>query len=85
MRNIVINNLGKKYKRYPSNWARLAEWLTGGQYCIHEDRWALRGMSFEVESGEAVGIVGQNGAGKSTLAKAILNMIPFKSGNIYFH
>ncbi|MCK4794987.1 MAG: ABC transporter ATP-binding protein [Desulfobacteraceae bacterium] len=72
MRNIVINNLGKKYKRYPSNWARLAEWLTGGQYCIHEDRWALRGMSFEVESGEAVGIVGQNGAGKSTLLKILI-------------
>ena len=71
MRNIVINNLGKKYKRYPSNWARLVEWFTGGQYCIHEDRWALRGMSFEVESGEAVGIIGQNGAGKSTLLKIL--------------
>jgi len=44
----------------------------------------LKGISLEVGKNETVAIVGQNGAGKSTLAKAVLNMIPFKSGNIYF-
>jgi len=71
MRNIVVNNIGKKYKRYPNKWARLAEWLSGGQYSIHEIRWALREVSFEMEPGEAVGIIGENGAGKSTLLKML--------------
>lgn len=38
-----------------------------------------------MEQNEVVAIVGQNGAGKSTLAKAIMNMLPFVAGNIYFN
>jgi len=38
--------------------------------------WALKGISFKVERGECVGIIGKNGAGKSTLLSLIL-------GNVY--
>lgn len=55
--------------------------LSGG---YKKDIPVLKGISLEIEKNETVAIVGQNGAGKSTLAKAILNMIPFKAGKIYF-
>ena len=44
----------------------------------------LKGVSLTVAENEVVAIVGQNGAGKSTLAKAIVNMIPYVSGDIWF-
>lgn len=44
----------------------------------------LRGISMEVQQGEAVGIIGLNGSGKSTFGKAIMNMIPIRRGGIIF-
>lgn len=44
--------------------------------------WALREVSFKVEPGEVVGIVGLNGAGKSTLLKILSRITPPSSGRI---
>jgi ABC-type branched-subunit amino acid transport system ATPase component len=44
----------------------------------------LQGIDLLMHPGEVVGIIGLNGCGKSTLGKAILNMLPFRSGNIFF-
>jgi ABC-type polysaccharide/polyol phosphate transport system ATPase subunit len=43
---------------------------------------ALRGVSFDVEHGKVLGIVGANGAGKSTLVRTIAGILPPTSGRI---
>jgi len=68
---VHIHNLGKKYKRYPNRWNRLAEWVSLGRLGGHTDHWALRDISFDIKAGESMGIIGQNGAGKSTLLKIL--------------
>lgn len=44
----------------------------------------LQGIDLTVAPGEAVGIIGLNGSGKSTLGKAVMNLIPYREGNIIF-
>jgi peptide/nickel transport system ATP-binding protein len=43
---------------------------------------ALDDVSFTVDKGETIGLVGESGCGKTTLGRAILQLIPLKSGNI---
>lgn len=43
---------------------------------------ALNNISFNVEQGEYLCVVGENGSGKSTLMKGILGLVPMKSGEI---
>jgi ABC-type polysaccharide/polyol phosphate transport system ATPase subunit len=47
-----------------------------------QEFWAVRDMSFEVERGEALGIIGHNGAGKSTVLKLLSNITTPSAGEI---
>jgi lipopolysaccharide transport system ATP-binding protein len=85
MSAISVNNLGKAYKQYPSRWSRLLEWLTPGGANHHQLKWVLNGVSFTVNAGEAVGIVGVNGAGKSTLLKMITGTTAPTTGSVHIN
>lgn len=45
---------------------------------------ALKGISFEVEEGDVIALIGANGAGKTTTLHTITGLIPSKSGSIVF-
>jgi lipopolysaccharide transport system ATP-binding protein len=48
-----------------------------------EDFWALKGVNFEINQGEVVGIIGRNGAGKSTLLKVLSRITKPTQGRIH--
>lgn len=45
----------------------------------------LQGIDLVINPGEVVGIIGLNGCGKSTLGKAVMNLIPFRTGGVIFN
>jgi ABC-type polysaccharide/polyol phosphate transport system ATPase subunit len=47
-----------------------------------ENFWALKGLTFKINQGEAVGIIGENGAGKSTVLKMIAGMLKPDRGHV---
>ncbi len=82
MGTINVKNLGKAYKQYKTHWSRLADWILPGKREYFERKWVLKDVSFSVNPGEAVGIIGINGAGKSTLLKMITGTTMPTTGSI---
>ncbi|WP_077530410.1 ABC transporter ATP-binding protein [Vreelandella utahensis] len=82
MTAIRVTGLSKAYRYYPSEWARLKEWLLPGQRPRHSLAWVLQDINLDVPRGEAVGILGVNGAGKSTLLKIITGTTQPTSGEV---
>ncbi|MDZ5601442.1 ABC transporter ATP-binding protein [Pseudomonas sp. RP23018S] len=78
---LSAKDLGKAYRTYRSEWQRIARWL-GIRIAPREEHWVLQHINFEINAGEAIGIVGQNGAGKSTLLKMLTGTLQPTTGEV---
>ena len=75
-----VQGVSKEYKLYPSPRARLKALVTGK--ATHRSHWALRNVSFELQRGECIGVIGDNGAGKSSLLKLLAGTLQPSQGRI---
>ena len=95
---ISVENLGKRYRIHheqPERYAALRDVIAQKLRRIFkpstsksrfsasdEDFWALKDVSFDVQQGEVIGIIGRNGAGKSTLLKILSRITEQTEGRV---
>lgn len=80
--SVKIENITKVYKIYEKPMDRLKESLNPLRKKYYREFHALNNVSFELNKGECLGIIGKNGAGKSTILKIITGVLSQTSGNI---
>ncbi|EMY78118.1 ABC transporter, ATP-binding protein [Leptospira weilii serovar Ranarum str. ICFT] len=80
--SLKVENLNKVYAGYSGPFQRILNVLSLGFLGNDVKFDALKNVSFQVSSGEIVGLIGRNGAGKSTLLKVLTGVSSYASGKI---
>ena len=87
MKMIEVNHVSMRFKMYGDKVNSLKEYFI--KFLRHniqkKEFWALKDVSFDVEQGEVVGIIGHNGAGKSTILKVISSILYPTEGEVTVH
>ncbi|SCP95748.1 ABC transporter ATP-binding protein [Anaerobium acetethylicum] len=79
---IEVIDVKKNFRVYHDKGRTLKERLLFLNRNRYEERWVLKGISFEVKKGEAIGLIGENGCGKSTTLKLLTQIMYPDSGSI---
>ncbi|WP_181116894.1 ABC transporter ATP-binding protein [Pseudomonas viridiflava] len=79
---INVSAINKCFHIYDKPRDRLMQMLMRGRKRYYREFWALKDISFQIERGSTVGIVGRNGSGKSTLLQLICGTLNPTGGGI---
>lgn len=79
---IDVQNVEKSFRVYKDKGYTLKSKILFSNRRAYEDRKVLRGISFQVRRGEAIGLIGHNGCGKSTTLKLLSRIIYPDKGKI---
>lgn len=79
---ITVDGLWKQFKLHEAPRSRLGQLVHKLVHRSHTGIWALRNVSFEVQQGETIGIIGRNGSGKSTLLQIIAGVMNPTKGTV---
>jgi len=84
MSAIIVDNISKKFRIPHEKKTTVFQNIIGliKRQFDYEEFWALKDVSFEVNKGEALGIIGKNGSGKSTLLKILAQVLYPNSGSV---
>jgi lipopolysaccharide transport system ATP-binding protein len=82
---IQVTHLSKCYQIYDKPSDRLKQTLMRGRKNYYREFWALNDISFSIQKGETVGIIGRNGSGKSTLLQMVCGTLNPTNGQIQTH
>jgi ABC-type polysaccharide/polyol phosphate transport system ATPase subunit len=82
---IEARGLSKYYPLSDSQWGRFRQAIAPKAVHCERGLWALRDVTFNVEKGEAFGVVGANGSGKSTLLQIVAGILRPTAGSVEVH
>ena len=82
---LTVDNVTKTFRIHHERASSLKQYIAAGGRNRYEEFVALRNVSFSVDQGEAVGIIGHNGSGKSTLLKCMAKIYTPNEGRIDVH
>ena len=77
---LQLRDVGKEYRMYATPRQRLAALVLGGRR--HRSQWVLRDVTFQLQRGQCMGVVGDNGAGKSSLLKLVAGTLQPSVGTV---